>query len=125
MRCLVLCLLVACSSAASHSVKLTNRTPRAIEAIYVYPAGSSNHGASKGKLAPNAAMSIKIKEGNVDVLAVAAEEQLENGQRERKQATQTLELRSALELIFHDSTTTILEQPGTIGVVFRVMPAAE
>lgn len=125
MRCLILCLLVACSSAASHSVKLTNRTPRAIEAIYVYPAGSSNHGSSKGALAPGAAMSVSIKEGNVDVLAVAAEEQLANGQRERKQATQTLELRGPLELIFHDSTTTIVEQAGTIGVVFRVVPVAE
>ena len=124
MRCLVLCFLFACSS-ASHQVKLVNRSPRAITAIYVYPVGASNHGASRGSLATGATLDLNVKEGNVEVLAVGAEEQLENNQRETKQASQVLELRSPTELIFHDSTTPIVERPGTIGVVFRVMPGAK
>jgi hypothetical protein len=122
MRFLVIGLLVACSSASYQTVTMTNRSPRAIESIYVYSVGASNHGASRGKLPPGGAIDVKVKEGNVEVLAVAAEEKLEDGKRERKQASQVLELRSPTQLIFHDSTQAIAEQPGTIGVVFRVMP---
>lgn len=122
LRALVLVLCVACSSARYQTVKLTNQTPRAIESIFVFPAGATNHGASRGKLAPGAALDVQIKEGNVEVLAVSAEEQLENGQRERKQATQTLELRGPLSLVFRDSTQTTAERPGTVHVVFRVAP---
>ena len=122
MRFLILGLLVACSSASYQTVKMTNRSPRAIESIYVYSVGASNHGASRGTLAPGAAIDVKVKEGNVEVLAVSAEEQREDGQREKKQASQVLELRSPTELIFHDSTQAITERPGTIGVAFRVMP---
>ena len=121
MRSLILVLLVACSSTKAHTIKMTNRTPRMIEQIFVYPVGAKNPGASRGKLAPNATTAIDVKEGNVEVRAVAAEEQLENNQRERKEATQILELRSPTELVFHDSTQSA--PPGSIGVVFRVMPA--
>ena len=121
MRSLVLVLLVACSSTKAHTIKMTNRTPRMIEQIFVYPVGAKSPGASRGKLAPNATTAIDVKEGNVEVRAVAAEEQLENNQRERKEATQILELRSPTELVFHDSTQSA--PPGSIGVVFRVMPA--
>jgi hypothetical protein len=124
VRFLVLGLLVACSS-PSHTVKMTNRTPRVIESIYVYSAGATNHGASRGKLAPGAALETKVKEGNVEVLAVAAEETLANGQRERKQATQVLELRAPTELIFHDSTQPITTNARSIGVVFRIVPTPE
>lgn len=123
LRLLALSVLVACSSAAYQPVKLVNRTPRAIESIYVYPVGSANQGASRGALAPGASLDVKVKEGNVEVRAVAAEEQLDGGVRERKEATQVLELKAPTELVFHDSTQAIAERPGTIGVVFRVMPA--
>ena len=122
LRVLVLGLLVACSSASYQTVKMVNRTPRAIESIYVYPVGAANHGASRGNLAPGATVDVRVQEGNVEVLAVAAEEHLEGGQRERKQATQILELRTPVELVSHDSNQNILERPGTIGVVFRVLP---
>ncbi len=122
MRFLALALLVACSPASYQTVKMTNRSPRAIEAIYVYPVGATNQGSSRGTLAPGAALDVKVKEGNVEVRAVSAEETLESGQRENKQATQTLELRAPTELIFHDSTQAITQRPGTVGVAFRVMP---
>jgi hypothetical protein len=113
---------VACSSASYQTVKMTNRSPRAIEAIYVYPAGATSQGASRGTLAPGATIDVKVKEGNVEVLAISAMEKLDSGLREKKQASQTLELRAPTELIFHDSTQPIVDRPGTIGVAFRVMP---
>ena len=122
MRILALAVLAACSSASYQTVTMVNRSPRAIESIYVYPAGATNQGASRGSLAPGATLGVKVKEGNVEVRAVSATETLDSGLRETKQATQTLELRAPTELIFHDSTQPIVDRPGTVGVVFRVMP---
>ena len=122
MRFLALALLVACGSPAYQTLKLTNRTPRGIEAVYVYPAGATSQGSSRGRLAPGATLDLKVREGNVEVRAVAAMEKIDSGMRERKEASQTVELRGPTELIFHDSTQTILDRPGTIGVAFRVVP---
>ena len=121
MRCLVLLLLVACSS-ATHAVRIVNVTPRAIAAVYVYPVGAKDPGASKGSLAPNATLDVRVKEGNVEVRAVAVEETLENGQRENKEATQVLELKAPAEVVFHDSTQKVVEQPGKVYAAFRVLP---
>ncbi len=122
---MILAVLVACSP-SYQTIHLVNRTPRAIEAVYIYPTGAANHGTSRGALAPNAAIDVKVKQGNVDVLAIGAKEKIDAVQSERKEATQTLELRGPLELVFHDSNQRIVEKPGTIGVVFRVIepPAA-
>jgi hypothetical protein len=122
MRFLALALLVACSSTSYQTVTMTNRSPRAIESIYVYRAGAANHGASRGSLAPGATLGVRVQEGNIEVLAIGATEQLESGLREKKQASQVLELRAPTELIFHDATQPIVDRPGTIGVAFRVTP---
>jgi hypothetical protein len=123
---IVVCLVaVAACSSTYHTVKLVNRTDRAIEAIYIYPTGSQDQGASRGSLAPNATTSVNVKAGNVDVHAVSAKIRIDDRVNETRTATQTLELKKPLELVFHDSTQTPpgLDRPGTIGVTFRVPPA--
>jgi hypothetical protein len=125
MRFLVLLFLVACGGASYQTIKMTNRSPHAIASIYIYPAGSQNHGSSRGALAPNASIEVKVKSGNVDVLAVTVKEEIADGKRESKEAQQTLELREPIELIFHDSTQAITTTANTIGVMFRVIPTEE
>ena len=65
LRVLVL-LLVGCSPTL-HTIKLVNKTDRAIESIYIYPTGSANQGSSRGTLAPNATTEVKQAAGNVDI----------------------------------------------------------
>ena len=124
MRYLVLLFLVACYPPKFQTITMVNRTPRVIESVYVYPVGAQSQGASRGRIAPNGSLEVKTKEGNVEVRAVAAEERVGN-QRERKEATQILELKQHADIVFHDSTQTVAEKPGTIGVVFRILPAPE
>ena len=94
-------LLVGCS-ASYQTITLRNRSPRAIEALYVYPVGAADHGASRGALARDATLALKVKTGNVEVLAVGAKERVDDGQSETKTASQVVELRGPVELVFHD-----------------------
>jgi hypothetical protein len=121
MRWLIVLLVVGCSAKA-HPIRIVNVTPRAIAAVYVYPLGAKEPGKSRGALAPNATLDVRMTEGNVEVRAVAVEETLENGQREHKEATQVLELKAAAEVVFHDSTQQVVEQPGKVYAAFRVLP---
>src|SRR5689334_11556040 len=120
----IACTLAACGSTAHHTLTLVNRTERAIEQVYIFPTGSADHGASRATLAPNATAKVDVSAGNVDVLAVSAKVQVDEHTRERRTATQTLEVRGPLEVVFHDSNQTPpgLGRAGTIGVVFRVEP---
>jgi hypothetical protein len=115
----------ACGGPALHQVQLVNKTPRAIAEIYIFPTGAANHGASRGSLAPNASSTVNVRAGNVDVLAVSEKIRVDDTQTETRTATQTLELKGPLELVFHDSDQTPLgvERAGTIGVVFRTPTA--
>jgi len=117
----LLLLLTACGGASYQTVHIVNQSPRAIEAVYIYPSGSQNRGASRGTLAPNSAIDVKVKAGNVDVLAVGAKEKVNERESERKEASQTLELRAPTELVFHDSNQPVATKPGSIDVVFRVI----
>ena len=120
-RLLLVLGLAACGSASYHTVTLVNRTPRAIEEVYIFPAGGADHGPSRARLLPDATAAVKVKAGNVDVLAVSAKERIDDTQTETKTATQTLELRGPLELVFHDSNQhpPELARKGTVGVAFR------
>lgn len=121
-------MLTACGAPALHQVQLVNKTPRTIAEIYIFPTGAANHGASRGSLAPNASSTLKVRAGNVDVLAVSEKIRLDDAQTETRTATQTLELKGPLELVFHDSDQTPagVQRAGTIGVVFRTpAPPAE
>jgi len=125
IRLLILgCALAACGAPALHQVQLVNKTPRTIAEIYIFPTGSTNHGASRGSLAPNASSTVKVRAGNVDVLAVSEKIRVDDTQTETRTATQTIELKGPLELVFHDSDQTPpgLERRGTLGLTFRTPP---
>lgn len=123
---LVVFALAACGG-SYQQVQLVNKTSRPIAEVFIFPTGSANHGASRGMLAPDATLSVKVKSGNVDVLAVSAKVRVNAQQSETRTATQTLELKKPVSLVFHDSdqTPSGLDQPGTIGVVFQVLPDPE
>ena len=121
MRCLLFLVVAACGGASYQNVHIVNQSPRPIEAVYIYPTGSQNRGASRGTVAPNASIDVKVKSGNVDVLAIGAKEKVNDKESERKEATQTLELRAPTELVFHDSNQPVATKPGTIDVEFRVI----
>lgn len=115
-------LLAACGGPALHNVQLVNKTPRTIAEIYLYPAGSANHGASRGSLAPNATMAVKVKGGNVEVLAISEKVKVNQTESETKQASSTIQLVRPVSLIFHDSDQAppAFEDKSSIGVTFRV-----
>ena len=114
--------LVACGSHPVHTVSLVNRTDRVIEEVYIFPTGAADHGASRARLAPNASTDVSVRAGNIDVLAISAKIQIDDHTRERRTATQSLELRGPMQLVFHDSNQTPagLDRPNTLGVMFRV-----
>jgi len=120
---LVLFAVAACG-ATYHQVQLVNKTSRPITEVFIFATGSANHGSSRGALAPDATLAVKVKAGNVDVLAVSEKIKVSDTQTETRTATQTLELKKPVSLVFHDSTQTPagLDQPNTIGVAFQVTP---
>jgi hypothetical protein len=121
MRWVLVVAIAACGSAPLHTVRLDNQTDRVIEEVYIYPTGSPNHGTSRGQLAPHATAEVQVRQGNVDVLAISAKVQIDEHPRERRTATQTLDLRKPLHLIFHDSDKPVsTAAPDTLGVVFQV-----
>lgn len=126
MKTLAFLTLAACGGGATHQVTLVNQTPRTIAEVYLFPAGAANHGASRGSLAPNATLVLKIKGGNIEILAVAEKEKVNQTESETKQASSTIQLVKPVQLIFHDS-----DQPAPafankdqIGVTFRVSKPA-
>ena len=124
---LIILALSGCGGAAMHEVQLVNKSPRPITEVYVFPMGSSDRGPSKGTIAPEAKLVVKVKAGNVDILAVSQRVKIDDKQSEVRTASQTLELKSPTVLVFHDSTQTVpgLDKAGTIGVQFTVPPEAE
>jgi len=126
LRLAVLVLTVtACGGAAMQTVQLVNRTPRTIAEVYLFPAGSANHGASRGSLAPGATLAVAVKGGNVEILAVSEKVQIDDHTRETKQASSTIQLTRPLSLVFHDSDQPPpdLRNKDAIGVAFQNDPA--
>jgi len=119
--------LVGCGGAATHQVTLVNRTPRTIAEVYLFPAGAANHGASRGSLAPNASMTVKVKGGNVEVLAISEKVRVNQTESETKQAGSTIQLVRPVSLIFHDSDQAAppFENKDQIGVAFRISKEPE
>jgi hypothetical protein len=109
------------------AIQLVNQTSRPIEQILIYPLGSANHGTSWTSLAPGAQTTVKLKEGNFELVAVSARRRIDAKYSETPQATAQLELREDLAstprtLIFHDASETPMGvgQPGTLGVTFML-----
>ena len=108
-------------------IQLVNQTIRPIEQIFIYPLGIANHGTSWLSLAPGASSTVKLKEGNFEIVAVSAKRRIDAKFSETPQATAQLELREDLastprKLIFHDASQTPMgvDQPGTLGVTFMI-----
>jgi len=126
LRILIALVLVGACGPSLQTVQLVNRTPRTIAEIYLYPSGSTNHGKSRGSLAPNATLDAKLATGNVEVLAVSEKIRVDQGS-ETKTASLTFSLAAPVTLVFHDSSQPPpgLDRPGTLGVAFRVDPEPE
>src|SRR5687767_16042362 len=89
------------------AIELVNRTSRPIENIYIFPRGSTSRGTSWTSLAPGAKTTVKLKEGNFELVAVSAKRRIDATTTEVPEATSLLELREDLaqttrRLIFHD-----------------------
>ena len=123
---LVFLVLAACGGAPLQTVQIMNRSPRPITELYVYPAGAANHGTSRGTVAPNGSTEVKVKQGNVEVLAVSSKLQVDEHTRDQPSASGTLELKGPAQVIFYDEDAKPpgLDRPGVFGFAF-VIPKAK
>lgn len=114
--------LAACGGAPMQTVQIRNASPRPITELYVYPVGSANHGTSRGSLAPDASTEIKVKQGNVEVLAVSSKLQVDEHTRDQPSASGALELTRPAQVIFYDQgqAPAGLDRPGVFGFAFVV-----
>ncbi|HSD90260.1 MAG TPA: hypothetical protein VLB44_22175 [Kofleriaceae bacterium] len=120
LRYALLVLLAACG-ASYQTIQIKNATTRPIEELYVYPTGAAK-GTSRGQLTPGATTQVKIQGGHVSVTAVSAKIQIDEHTRDRPTASQELELKAPVELVFYDdgSAPPGIERKGTIGVAFQL-----
>jgi hypothetical protein len=111
---------VACGP-QMQTVSLVNHTNRKIVELYIYPNGSTEHGASRGTLAPNASMKLTVKAGKIEVLAVSEMIKHDDNTRETPTVSHGLELTQPLEVVFYDmgEKPAGLDRPGVIGAAFR------
>ena len=118
----LLMVLVACGGSSLQTISLSNQTERTIKALYVYPAGSKDKGASRGSLAPAAATKVSMPKGAVEVYAISETVKIDEHTRDTPTASQGLELTGPLQVIFYDGTDkpAAVNNPGVIGVSFIV-----
>ena len=127
MRYLGLFVLLAACAAPMQTLQITNRTSRPIDSVYVYPQGSADHGASRGALAPNASLSVQVKQGNVEVMAMSAKLKVDEHTRDQPSASQDLEIKEPAQVIFYDADQAPppeTRKKGVFGVAFTVPKAA-
>ena len=112
----------ACGAPALQTLHIENRTTRPIEELYVYPAGAANHGSSRGTLAPGAATDVRVKPGNVEVLARSAKVQIDEHTRDRPEASLTIEVHQAADVVLYDQASPPpgLDRPGVFGIGFQL-----
>jgi hypothetical protein len=118
---LVFIVLAACG-APMQTVQIKNASPRPITELYVYPAGSANHGASRGTVAPNGSTEVKVKQGNIEVLAVSSKLKVDEHTRDQPSATGTVELKGPVQVIFYDDGAAPpgLNNPDVFGFPFKI-----
>ena len=123
VKAALILVLAACGGAPLQTVQIKNASPRPITELYVYPAGATNHGTSRGTLAPNGSTEVKVKQGNIEVLAVSSKMQVDEHTRDQPSASGTLELKGPAQVIFYDEGATPpgLNNPGVFGFEF-VLP---
>lgn len=114
--------LAACGGAPMQTVQIKNASPRPITELYVYPAGSANHGTSRGTIAPNGSTELKVKQGNIEVLAVSSKLQVDEHTRDQPSASGALELKGPAQVIFYDvgQAPAGLDRPGVFGFSFVI-----
>ena len=112
---LVCAVVMAACGSPMYAVRLVNHTPRAIEEIYVYPVGATEHGASRGAIAAGGDSRVRVPGGAIEVLAVSAKVQLDAKTRERRTASSALEVHGPLEVVIYEGEPPALPA-GTIGV---------
>lgn len=112
----------ACGAPALQTVRIENHTTRAIEELYVYPAGAASPGKSRGTLAPGASTQVAVKPGDIEVLAKSAKVQVDETTRDRPEANQELEVHGPVEVVLYDagSPPPGLNRPGVFGIEFVV-----
>jgi hypothetical protein len=86
----------------SLTLTLVNASPRPIESIYIFPMGMQNRGTSWTSLAVGASSTVKIREGNFQLVAVSARRRIDAKFTEVPEATTMVELRGNQTLVFHD-----------------------
>ncbi|MFN0246442.1 MAG: hypothetical protein ACKV2T_06015 [Kofleriaceae bacterium] len=122
LLCVGLAVLAACGGAGMQTVQLVNKTPRTIEQIFIFTPGK-DRGASKAKLAPNATTTLQLPTGNHEIYAISERIVHDDNTRETPEASLTIELRNALELVFYDSNDAPPGLgPNTRGITFMIRP---
>jgi hypothetical protein len=108
--------------AGSLTLTLVNETPRPIESIYIFPRGTPNRGSSWTQLAPGATTTVRIREGNFELVAVSAKRRIDAKYSETPEATTSLELTGDRRIIFHDinQTPAGLSARDALGVTFML-----
>lgn len=114
-----LIILLASCAAPLQTLELENRTPRPIDAVYVYAPGGAR-GQPRAKLAPNEHTSVRVPQGRVEVYAVSAKYQLDEHTRDVPEASQELEIHGPAKVIFYDQEDKPAEvsRPDVFGVEF-------
>ncbi len=137
LRTLVLLLAVAACGgktgvykndySGSLTLTLVNASPRPIESIHIFPMGMQNRGTSWTSLTPGASTTVKIREGNFQLVAVSAKRRIDATFTEVPEATTMLELRGNQTLVFHDEGQPApgLGAKDTLGVTFMVSAASQ
>jgi hypothetical protein len=122
VKALAFVVLAACGGAQLQTIQIVNKSARPIDQLYVYPAGAADHGKSRGSVAPNGQTEVKVKPGNVEVLAVSSKLQVDEHTRDQPSASGELELHGPSQVIFYDegSTPPGLERPGVFGFAFVI-----
>lgn len=118
-----LAVVTACGGAAMQTVQLVNKTPRTIEQLFIFTPGK-DRGASRAKMAPNSSTTIQLPAGNHEIYAISERIVHDDNTRETPEASLTIELRNALELVFYDSNAVPpgLDRPNTRGITFMIRP---
>jgi hypothetical protein len=108
--------------AGSLTLTLVNETPRPIESIFIFPRGAQDRGSSWTQLAPGSTTTVKIREGQFELVAVSAKRRIDAKYSERPQATTSLELTADRRIIFHDVSQTPagLSARDALGVTFML-----
>lgn len=122
---LVFALALALPACAPHlqTLELVNQTSRVIDHLYVFPSGATDHGPSRGTLAPNASKTLRLKPGAVSVVAESAMVKLDETTRDKPTASTDVELTRPLHVVFYDKghAPAELSRPDVIGVEFILL----